>query len=299
MAGDNGIKIGVIGGSGLYAFDNLKVIQRSFPETPWGYPSGEIIIAEDPRGFKIAFLARHGNGHIYNPSEIPSRANIAAFKHIGVEVIIAFSAVGSLREEIKPKDFVLPDQIIDRTKGIRHSTFFENGLAAHVSFADPFNQTLSDLIYRHKSVLEKEGSTLHQEKTLVCIEGPAFSTRAESKLYRSWDCDVVNMSAIPEAKLAKELEIAYQMVCMSTDYDCWRQGEEAVTVEAVMKVMSQNSAQAKRLLEAILPDLEQALKDGKFESIKGHASYSFVTTREARKAEQVKKLKYVLPEYFG
>ncbi len=131
----------------------------------------------------------------------------------------------------------------------------------------------------------------------MCIEGPAFSTRAESKLYRSWDCDVVNMSAIPEAKLAKELEIAYQMVCMSTDYDCWKQ-DEAVTVEAVVNVMTQNSVQAKKLFEAILPDLEQALNDGKFESVKGHMSYSFVTSNEAREADQVKKLKYVLPEYF-
>ncbi|RIA90593.1 nucleoside phosphorylase domain-containing protein [Glomus cerebriforme] len=290
------VRIGIIGGSGLYNFDHLKTIKEIYHETPWGYPSSKITITEDPRGYKIAFLARHGKGHIYNPSEIPSRANIAALKNIGVEVIIAFSAVGSLREEIKPKDFILPDQIIDRTKGIRPSTFFENGLIAHVSFADPFDQVLSELIYKHKNVLEEGGYNLHQNKTLVCMEGPAFSTRAESNLYRSWGCDVVNMSAIPEAKLAKELEIAYQMVCMSTDYDCWRQNEESVTVEIVLSNMNKNSANAKKLLEAILPDLEQALNDGKFESNKGSMDYSFVTNKEAMNKEQVKKLEYVFPD---
>ncbi|GBB91614.1 hypothetical protein RclHR1_00190027 [Rhizophagus clarus] len=293
---EDGVRIGIIGGSGIYNFDHLKTIKEIYHETPWGYPSSKITITEDPRGFKIAFLSRHGKGHKYNPSEVPSRANLAALKNIGVEVIIALSAVGSLREEIKPKDFILPDQIIDRTKGIRPSTYFENGLIAHVSFADPFNQTLSELIYKHKNVLEGGGSTLHQNKTLVCMEGPAFSTRAESNLYRSWGCDVINMSAIPEAKLAKELEIAYQMICMSTDYDCWRQGEEDVTVDVVVNNMNKNSANAKKLLEAILPDLEQSLNDGKFESNKGSMNYSFITNKESTDKEQVKKLEFVFPD---
>ncbi|RGB31144.1 nucleoside phosphorylase domain-containing protein [Rhizophagus diaphanus] len=299
MAGNNNedrVRIGIIGGSGLYEVDHLKTIDEIYYETPWGYPSSKITIAEDPCGFKIAFLSRHGKGHKYNPSEIPTRANLALLKNIGVEIIVAFSAVGSLREEIKPKDFVLPDQIIDRTKGIRPSTFFEDGLIAHVSFADPFNQILSELIYKHKNVLEEEGSTLHQNKTLVCMEGPAFSTKAESNLYRSWGCDIINMSAIPEAKLAKELEIAYQMVCMSTDYDCWKQGEEIVTVEMVVNNMKKNSANSKKLLEAILPDLGQSLSDGKFESNKGYMNHSFITSKEVANKEQVKKLEFVFPD---
>ncbi|CAG8471980.1 1223_t:CDS:2 [Diversispora eburnea] len=303
------VKIGVIGGSGLYHLDHMKFIKEIYPETPWGYPSSKIIIVEDSRGFQVAFLTRHGIGHKYNPSEVPSRANIAALKHIGVEIIIAFSAVGSLQEEIKCRDFVIPDQIIDRTKGIRPSTYFEGGVAAHVTFADPFDSLLADIIYSNRKCIEEpENSendeqyrpkvTLHRNKTLVCMEGPAFSTKAESKLYRSWNCDVINMSVLPEAKLAKEVEIAYQMICMSTDYDCWKQDEEAVTVENVLKNLNQNVENAKKLLSEILPDLEQALNDGKFENLKGVMKKSCITNSKVRNEETIKKLNYVLPGYF-
>lgn len=253
-----------------------------------------------PRGHKIAFLARHGRGHQINPSEVPTRANIASLKHIGVEVIVAFSAVGSLREEIKPRDFVLPDQIIDRTKGVRPSTFFEDGVVAHAMFADPFFKGVADIVYAQKDQLVG-GVKLHRNKTLVCMEGPQFSTRAESHMYRSWGADIINMSALPEAKLAREAEIAYQMVCMSTDYDCWREGEdgEAVTVEAVITNLKHNSDNAKQLLLTIIPELEKALYEGTLtQSLKGSMKFACITAPEKRKPEVVEKLEYILPGYY-
>ncbi|TPX64381.1 hypothetical protein SpCBS45565_g05935 [Spizellomyces sp. 'palustris'] len=293
------VKIAIIGGSGLYHLDNLKVLGEISPETPWGHPSDKIIISETPDGHKIAFLARHGRGHFLNPSEVPARANIAALKHIGVQVILAFSAVGSLREEIKPRDFVLPSQIVDRTKGIRPSTYFENGVTAHVGFADPFDKELADIIFAQAKVCE--GVTFHTNKTLVCMEGPAFSTRAESHMYRSWGCDIINMSVLPEAKLAREAEIGYQMVCMSTDYDCWKETEEAVSVEAVIANLGANSDNAKKLLLAVIPAVTKALDAGELKSVaalQGANKYAVITSKEKRNAEQVKKLDYLLPGYF-
>ena len=204
------IRIGIIGGSGLYHLPGFTVLCELNPETPWGFPSDKIIVCQSPEGHKIAFLARHGRGHYLNPSEVNSRANIAALKHLGVQVILSFSAVGSLREEIAPRDFAIPSQLIDRTKGIRPFTFFEDGVVGHVGFADPFCPELATLITQHLHACE--GLKCHENKTLVVMEGPAFSTRAESHLYRSWGCDLINMSALPEAKLAREAEIVYQMV---------------------------------------------------------------------------------------
>ncbi|CAG8466206.1 4464_t:CDS:2 [Scutellospora calospora] len=284
MDNTKAVKIAVIGGSGLYDFDHLTPIKEIYPETPWGYPSNKIRIVEDSRGTQIAFLSRHGHGHQYNPSEVPSRANIAALKHIGVEIIIAFSAVGSLREEIKHRDFILPNQIIDRTKGIRPSTYFEGGIVAHTPFADPFNPLLAEIIYSHRHCLGA-GVTLHRDKTVVCIEGPAFSTRAESLLYRNWGCDVINMSALPEAKLAREAEIAYQMICMSTDYDCWKQDEESVTVDVVISNLTRNAASAIKILAEILPDLEKALAEGKFKEMKEVMKGSCITNKQVRNEE--------------
>lgn len=227
------------------------------------------------------------------------RANIAALKHLGVEAIVAFSAVGSLREEIPPCDFVLPDQLIDRTRGLRPSTYFGEGLVAHAGFADPFHKGIADLVAAQAHVLE-HNSKIHRNKTAVCMEGPAFSTRAESHMYRSWGGDVINMSALPEAKLAREAEIAYQMVCMSTDYDCWRVEEEAVTVETVMQNMVNNSSNAKTLLMAVLPSLEDAVAKGTLEpSLKGSMKFSGMTAKEKRNPETVQKLEYILPGYFS
>ncbi|CAO3611592.1 unnamed protein product [Mucor fragilis] len=292
------VKIAVIGGSGLYNLEGLEVIEEVNPETPWGFASDKIVISKTPSGNKIAFLARHGRGHYLTPTEVPVRANIAALKSLGVEVILAFSAVGSLREEIPPCDFVLPDQLIDRTRGLRPSTFFGEGVVAHAGFADPFHAGLSDLIAKHEKVLEF-GAKLHQKKTAVCMEGPAFSTRAESHMYRSWGGDIINMSALPESKLAREAEIAYQMICMSTDYDCWRQNEEAVTVETVMQNMGNNGKNAKTLLHALLPDLEEAVNNDTLEpKLKGSMKFSGMTAPEKRNPETVRKLEFILPGYY-
>ncbi|KAI8849473.1 nucleoside phosphorylase domain-containing protein [Chytridium lagenaria] len=197
---------------------------------------------------------------------------------------LRFSAVGSLREEIAPRDFILPDQIIDRTKGLRPSSFFENGLVAHTGFADPFDAPLAELIAASAAATVPDVK-FHRGKTLVCMEGPHFSTRAESHLYRSWGSDIINMSAVPESKLAREAEIAYQMVCMSTDYDCWRVGEEAVDVQSVMATMTNNVVTAKNLLVDLIPRLATALSEEKLAS-------------EKRNVEAVKKLDFILPGYF-
>eukprot|EP00842_Homolaphlyctis_polyrhiza_P003189 jgi/Hompol1/3871/HPOL_006795-RA len=292
-----GVEIAVIGGSGLYNLEGLKVVGEINPLTPWGYASDHIVISEMPSGTRVAFLARHGRGHYLTPSEVPSKANIAALKSIGAKVIIAFSAVGSLRQEIAPRDFVLPSQIIDRTKGIRPSTFFDNGVVAHVPFADPFSSDLAELIYSVRHVADSS-VTLHTKKTLVCMEGPAFSTRAESHMYRSWGGDIINMSVVPEAKLAREAEIAYQMVCMSTDYDCWREDEEAVTVETVMGNMTANAETARKLLHATLPLLEARLATkslASVNSLNGASVHGIMTSKPKRNIEQIKKLQYILP----
>ncbi|KAI8371544.1 nucleoside phosphorylase domain-containing protein [Radiomyces spectabilis] len=293
------VKIAVIGGSGLYNLENLEFVDEVNPETPWGFPSDKITIAKLPSGTKIAFLARHGRGHYLTPTEVPVRANIAALKHLGVEAILAFSAVGSLREEIPPCDFVLPDQLIDRTRGLRPSTYFGEGLVAHANFADPFHAGIADIVYEQRDQLDF-GAKLHRGKTAVCMEGPAFSTRAESHMYRSWGADIINMSALPEAKLAREAEIAYQMVCMSTDYDCWRVEEESVTVETVMQNMVNNGANAKKLLLAVLPHLDQAVRASTLlPDLKGSMKFSGMTAKEKRNPETVQKLEYILPGYYS
>ena len=213
--------VGIIGGSGLYEMEGADIIEEVTMETAWGAPSDSITIA-DVNGVNTAFLPRHGRGHFIMPHEINYRANIAALKMLGVDEILAFSAVGSLKEDIRPLDFVLPSQVIDRTKS-RESTFFGNGIVGHVAFADPFCERMQKII---PGIAEKLGIVMHTSETLVCMEGPAFSTRGESHLYRSWEAGVINMSTLPEAKLAREAEICYTVICMSTDYDCWKEDEE-------------------------------------------------------------------------
>jgi 5'-methylthioadenosine phosphorylase len=283
------VKIGVIGGTGLYSLDGMEIIEEIHPDTAWGKPSDSITIGK----FKdklIAFLPRHGRGHFLSPSEIPAQANIAALKNLGVEEIVSFSSVGSLREEIPPLDFVLPSQIIDRTKA-RPSTFFENGIVAHAPFADPFSKSLANRI---NETATKIGMKIHMDKTLVCMEGPLFSTRAESHMYRAWGADIINMSVLPESKLAREAEIDYQMVCMSTDYDCWREDEEHVTVEMVIANLTKNAENAKKLLAALIP----SLGNGDDLTLVGSTKFSILTAPEKRNPEQVKKLKTIFPTYF-
>jgi 5'-methylthioadenosine phosphorylase len=291
------VAIGIIGGSGLYSLDSLKVLGEVRPLTPWGYPSDSIVIAETEQHIKVAFLARHGRGHYLTPTQVPAKANIAALKSIGVKVIIAFSAVGSLRQEIEPRHFVLPTQIIDRTKGIRDSTYFDEGVVGHVMFADPFSSELADIIDSVQASLK--GPLFHRNKTVVCMEGPQFSTRAESHMYRSWGGDIINMSVIPEAKLAREAEIPYQMICMSTDYDCWKELEEAVSVEMVMNTMKENSSFAKRLAEHLIPVLAAKIHSNELKCIgalKNSALYSIMTSPEKRNQETIKKLQFLLPD---
>jgi 5'-methylthioadenosine phosphorylase len=282
-------EIGIIGGSGLYDFAGMKVLEEVNIDTPWGKPSDSIIVGE-LGGVKAAFLPRHGRGHVILPHEINFQANIAALKMIGVREIIAFSAVGSLKAEIKPLDFVLPSQIIDRTKA-RPSTFFGNGIAAHVPFGHPFCDRLQDII---KPAIKSRGINLHTDETLVCMEGPAFSTKAESNLYRSWGAGVINMSALPEAKLAREAEICYAMVCMSTDYDCWKEDEEHVSVEMVIANLNKNAQNAKDLIKALITKLGGERKC----SCSSAAKNSLITAKEKQNPEQAKKLKAIHPDYF-
>jgi 5'-methylthioadenosine phosphorylase len=281
--------IGIIGGSGLYEIDGIKIIDEVKPETPWGLPSDTIVIAEI-NGSVTAFLPRHGRGHFILPHEINYRANIAALKMLGVHEILAFSAVGSLKEDIRPLDFILPSQLIDRTRS-RVSTFFGGGVAAHVSLAHPFCERLQDIAAPEA---EKLGIRLHRGETLICMEGPAFSTRAESNLYRSWGAGVINMSACPEAKLAREAEMCYCLVCMSTDYDCWKEDEAHVTVEMVIDNLNKNAARAKALLKALIPHMSRERNCACADAVK----YAIITAKEKQNRTQAKKLHSILPKYF-
>jgi 5'-methylthioadenosine phosphorylase len=228
--------------------DGLTDVQEVKATTPFGDPS-DIIVVGRLEGTPVAFLPRHGRGHRINPSQLPARANIYALKSLGVERVISVSAVGSLREEIHPLDMVVPDQLIDRTMG-RPATFFEDGLAAHVSFADPFCAVLSETV---TEAIEEVGATVHPEGTYVVIEGPAFSTRAESRLYRSWGADVIGMTALPEAKLAREAELCYTVLACATDYDVWNQEAADVSVEAVVANLQHNVATSREILRRAIP----------------------------------------------
>jgi 5'-methylthioadenosine phosphorylase len=302
--------LGVIGGTGLYQLSGLRPVAQIKIETPWGQPSSAITISKTEDGFPIAFISRHGVNHEYTPSTVPARANIAALKKIGVRAVIAFSAVGSLQEHIKPRDFVVPSQIIDRTKGIRPSSFFDTGFVGHVGFGDPFDEPLSKLISQFGHALKGENEdhqiSLHTKETdgkdvtLVCMEGPAFSTRAESWLYRSWGASVINMSALPEAKLAKEAEISYQMICMSTDYDAWKVDEEPVTVETVVANLHANSANANNLLVAVLSKVEEGLKDGTIgTNLKGSMKFAVSTNPNGFDSELKSKLQWLHTGYWA
>jgi 5'-methylthioadenosine phosphorylase len=281
--------IGIIGGSGLYEIDGAKTIEKLEITTPWGKPSDAIVIA-DVEGHRAAFLPRHGRGHVYLPHEVNYRANIAAMKMIGVTEIVAFSAVGSLKEKIRPLDFVLPDQIIDRTKA-RESTFFGNGVVGHITFGDPFCGRLGSII---KQAADDIGLTMHTGETLICMEGPAFSTKAESNLYRSWGAGLINMSTIPEAKLARESETCYAVICMSTDYDCWHETEESVTIDMVIRNLATNAGNAKKLIKLLL---ERLGKERDCECSKA-SKYAVITDEKKHNKSQIKKLKAILPDYF-
>lgn len=240
------IKIGIIGGSGLYKMEALKDIEEVHIETPFGSPSDALILGTLD-GTRVAFLARHGRGHRLLPSELPFRANIYAMKTLGVEYLISASAVGSLQEAAKPLDMVLPDQFIDRTKN-RTSTFFGDGIVAHIAFGDPICANLSQVLGDAIASLDLPHVDLHRGGTYVCMEGPAFSTKAESNLYRSWGATVIGMTNLPEAKLAREAEIAYATLAMVTDYDCWHPDHDSVTVEMVIGNLMKNADNAQKVI---------------------------------------------------
>lgn len=240
-------KIGVIGGSGLYRMEGMTEITEVEVETPFGRPS-DVITVGRVEGVFMAFLPRHGRGHRIAPSDLPVRANIWAFKSLGVEWVVSVSAVGSLREHIAPRDLLIPDQLFDRTKS-RVNSFFERGLVVHCTFAEPFCSTLSQLLV--EAAGELGDVTVHRGGTYVCMEGPLFSTRAESQAYRSWGMDVIGMTALPEAKLAREAELCYATIACITDYDCWHASEESVTVELVLNNLSANVTNAQRILRAV------------------------------------------------
>lgn len=240
--------IGVIGGSGLYEMEGLTDLEEHEISTPFGKPSDPIVVGT-LEGQRVAFLPRHGHGHRILPGELNVRANIYAMKVLGVKRIIAVNACGSMKEEIKPSHVVIPDQIIDRTKG-RPSTFFGNGLAVHVSFAEPFCPELSAILY---GAAVKAGATVHMGGTYVCIEGPRFSTKAESEMHRKWGVSIIGMTAMPEAVLAREAEICYASLALSTDYDVWHETEAPVTADMVVQTLLKNVETAKRAIREAVP----------------------------------------------
>ena len=238
-------EIGIIGGTGLYQMDGFTDVREGAVATPFGPPSDSLIVGS-LEGRRVAFLPRHGRGHRILPHELNFRANMFAMKKLGVEWILSVSAVGSLKERYEPRHVVVPDQFIDRTQQ-RKSTFFGNGLVAHVAFADPFCQNLSKVM---AEACVEAGATHHVGGTYVCMEGPQFSTLAESELYRSWGADLIGMTNLPEAKLAREAEICYSTLAMVTDYDCWHPDHDAVTAEQIMGVLGRNAETARKVLRA-------------------------------------------------
>ena len=244
------VKVGIIGGSGFYQMDGLNELRKIEVETPFGLPSHAVVVGKID-GQLVAFLPRHGVGHPLLPSEINVRANIYALKSLGVEWLIGVSAVGSLREEIEPRHFVIPDQLYDHTKN-RTSTFFGDGIVAHVGFADPFCPILGQCIYQSA---KRVGAAIHSGGTYICMEGPAFSTLAESNLYRKFGFDVIGMTAAPEAKLAREAEMSYAVLACSTDYDCWHEDHETVTTEMIIENLLANVETAKQIVRSAIQNL--------------------------------------------
>lgn len=245
-------RVGVIGGSGLYKMEGMTEVEKLKLSTPFGEPSDTIILGT-LEGVRVAFLPRHGRGHRIGPAELPAKANIYALRSLGVERIISVAAVGSLKEEIEPLDVVIPDQLIDRTRG-RSSTFFTDGVVAHVSLAEPFCPVLSQICFEAST---KAGARVHKGATYLVMEGPQLSTKAESQLYRSWGAGIIGMTASPEAKLAREAEICYATIAMVTDYDCWHAVHEAVTASMILTNLRKALDTVQRILKLLLPAIPQ------------------------------------------
>lgn len=283
--------IGVIGGSGLYEMEGLEQVEEIRVETPYGDPS-DAYISGVLDGTRLFFLPRHGRGHRYLPSEVNYRANIYGMKLLGVERIISVSAVGSLKESIAPGHIVIPDQFIDRTKGIRKDTFFGEGIVAHAGFADPLCGCLSETLFQ---AALSAGAVTHKGGTYICMEGPAFSTRAESFMYRQLGGDIIGMTNLTEAKLAREAELCYGTIALSTDYDCWHESHDDVTVEAILEIIHNNVAMAKNIIRhAAAP---AAAKRGC--CCATTLQNAIITDRSRIPAETVTKLGPIVARYFN
>jgi len=285
-------KIGVIGGSGLYQMEALQDVEEVTLETPFGNPSDAFIIGT-LEGTRVAFLARHGRNHHLLPTELPFRANLHAMKQLGVEYIISASAVGSLKEEVNPLDMVIPDQFIDRTRN-RINTFFGDGIVAHVGFADPVCEKLGDILYDSIAALQLEEVTPHRGGSYVCIEGPAFSTKAESHLYRSWGATVVGMTNVPEAKLAREAEIAYSTIALVSDYDCWHEDHDSVSVEMVIEYLKKNAVNAQKVIQEAVRRIKENPPQSEAHSA---LKYAILTPFHQVPAETKQKLNVFLQKY--
>ncbi|MCQ4574845.1 MAG: S-methyl-5'-thioadenosine phosphorylase [Candidatus Brocadiales bacterium] len=281
-------RIGIIGGSGLYDIEGIKDVEKVDVDTPFGKPSGSFTTGK-LAGRDVVFLPRHGSGHTIMPSELPFRANVYAMKKLGVEQIIAVSAVGSLKEEIRPLDIMIPDQFFDRTKA-RENTFFGGGIVAHVGFADPLCGAMGDALHR---AAQQVGARVHRGGIYVCMEGPHFSTRAESETYRRLGASVIGMTNLQEAKLAREAEICYATLALLTDYDCWRVGEEDVTVEMIVANLMKNVETAKKIIKVGIPELPSARKCPCATALKD----AIITRPDAIPEKRKKELELIIGKY--
>ncbi|MBI1724863.1 MAG: S-methyl-5'-thioadenosine phosphorylase [Candidatus Tectomicrobia bacterium] len=280
--------IGVIGGSGLYAMADLAEVEEAALTTPFGEPSAPYVLGT-LAGKRVAFLPRHGRGHVLMPGEIPFRANIHGFKQLGCEWVISVSAVGSLKEEIHPGDIVIPDQFIDLTKD-RPATFFGGGVVAHVSMADPVCRRLSNIL---EAAARRAGAAVHAGGTYVCMEGPQFSSRAESFRYRGWEASVIGMTNMPEAKLAREAELSYATIALATDYDCWHEEEEDVSVEAVVALIRRNAVLAQQIIREAVPAI------GGASPFAGSLAAAIITDRAHISPEARKRLDLLIGKYLA
>ncbi len=283
--------VAVIGGSGLYDIDGLTDVEEIDQDTPFGKPS-DVIVSGLLDGVRMLFLPRHGRGHRFTPSEVPYRANIWALKKLGADWCISVSAVGSLKEEIVPGHVVIVDQFIDRTKGIRDSSFFGEGIVGHVAFGDPISPVLADILYEATAA---SGGTVHRGGTYVCMEGPQFSTRAESELYRSWGASVIGMTNVPESKLAREAEIAYATLALATDYDCWHPGHDDVNVAAVIATMNQNVQLARDIIARAAPAVPTTLDP----LVAGAAQFAVMTSPDRIPAARREALEPIIGRYLS
>jgi 5'-methylthioadenosine phosphorylase len=281
-------KIGVIGGTGLYQIEGLTDIQEVNIDTPFGKPSDTITIGR-LEGISVAFLPRHGKGHHISPTEVPARANIYALKSLGVGWLISVNAVGSFKLKIKPGDLVIPDQLIDRTRS-RVNSFFEQGIVVHIPFADPFCPVLSSILFE---TAKKIGATVHPKGTYVAMEGPAFSTRAESRLYRSWEADIIGMTALPEAKLAREAEICYAIIAGVTDYDSWQEKSQPISVDVILNILHQNVDTIKKIIKLAVARIPEERNCGCAVALKD----AIATNHKFIPPEQQQKLDLLIGKY--